>query len=207
VNWAEIIDATSSIAVAFAAVTAAWAAIRGLGTWREQLVWQSDRDLANRVLSAVYSYRNALFEFRRPKLSSEEDELYGEQKDNKTYDFDEQMQKMEPILSQRIKFVAQKSADLSIVLEEVRFTWGSDLPEAFSSIFSLEVEISNFLGSYYRSLPNMDEKLRKTIHEALMSYRGVISEAYDDEETRRIELSNRVKEIESFLQKKLGRKQ
>jgi hypothetical protein len=201
----EIIQTLGNVIMAFAAVVGVRIAWLGLNTWRDQLVWEADNELAKKVIGDVYSHRDAVFRFRRTNLAEDELEIFESRGGGDRLEFDALMHRMEPIFTARFDAVIDASSKLQATFEEARFHWGKEFPDEFHEIFLQQLEISDFLRSYYGSLPKMEPELRKTIRGQLRKMLAVISDAEEDSDTRRREFRERVEAIEQYLRGKIGR--
>lgn len=204
----EFSELFRNIMLTLASGVGIYVALAGLKTWKRQKVWEQDQEVAQSTLAAIYTYRDALDEFRRPIFRSEEQKHYQEAASNSKYDdFRRVMDGMEPVFSERIQSVRGKSRALQSSIENCRFLWGECLPDCFNKIFSLEVEIGNFLSTYYSHLPTMEGGLSTIILGQLEESIDVLRKNNGSEDKRSEELANIVSEIEVFLRIKLGRGQ
>ena len=62
----EIITLIKDISLAVAAIITSYAALRGLNAWKTKLKGQIDHDLARRLLTTLFKYRDAIYSGRSP---------------------------------------------------------------------------------------------------------------------------------------------
>ena len=64
----EIFTIIKDAAVTGAAITGAFVAFKGLGTWRRQLKGLSEYELSRRILVTLFKYRDAINGVRHPAM-------------------------------------------------------------------------------------------------------------------------------------------
>lgn len=69
---ASVVGVLKDVMLALAAVTGAFCAIKGLGTWHRQLAGGADHEIARRLLLATYRLREAVRRARFPWMSKRE---------------------------------------------------------------------------------------------------------------------------------------
>jgi hypothetical protein len=202
----EVWSAIANWVVAFAAAFAAWTAHRGLSTWRDQNLWQTDNQIAQRLINDVYEYRDTVFKFRRSYLSIEEEkELNGEEIPSPE-DFDRFMNVMRPVIIARFEDLSQSVQKFRSSRRDALFHWGSDIPSELDSILDLYQEIGNLIESYYISLGSMTPDLKDKVHKQLKEAVAVLSVKIDDKNNRTKKLVQDVNAVEDYLRKKIGRR-
>jgi hypothetical protein len=132
-----IVKDIASVVIPIFGVYVAWT---GLNTWKRQLTANADRDLARRLLIAVYKVRNAMNGV--PLLDLGDLDLGGDpeiKEANKTI-HDHQMTRLE-----------EAQASLDVELLEAEAVWGDELiyRSNFSLFKALQLELQYAYSDYY----------------------------------------------------------
>ncbi|MBY6167223.1 hypothetical protein [Pseudooceanicola nitratireducens] len=199
----EAISALGQFLMAGAAIAGAVAAFMGLDRWKNQTVWQGDRDLARKLLVSLYLRKNAVKAVRNP---------FGFEGEGG------------PIAAD----TPEDEKNWKATLKKYQFRLGK-LEEVKSEIFALEAEAKAIWGNeieeFSRQVWNREHELAVEIYEYINAqhprYRG--SDYFEDKEARK---SNSLQvfggssqdpfwpkydaaciNLETYLRTKLGRKQ
>jgi hypothetical protein len=155
VSWGpEHWSAVANGFVALAAVGGAIAAFVGLGTWKNQLNWQSNNDLAKRVLLALYRYRDAIFALRNPTILGVEMVADNGTAVSSKYPWDGTA----VALARRLTLLRSMRSELDGVLQEAEAHWGVLLKLQFDTIFKEEKRLIRAVQLFLRSLDQSSSK-------------------------------------------------
>ena len=201
----DVVNTISNLSIGLAALFAAWVAFKGLSSWREQNIFQTDSELVRRLIFDLYAYRDSLRKFRRDYLSADEEAEISHAEIPSLTQFDEYMELMRPVILRRFEAVSKAAVKFLATRQEASFHWGDNLPDAFWRIFDLQSEIRNLIQSYYLHVDGMKPELALAIKEQLKRSASILSSAADEEGRHDEQLPQSVKEIERYLRQKIGR--
>ena len=124
VDWRDVLVGIKELAVAGAAICAAWAAWLALSTWKQEAVWREDRDLARRIMLSVLAVDDGFRHVRNPFQSS------GEYPDDATSDAHhsspERRRVQAHIYDQRMGVLLEPLRELDTLLREAEIVWESE---------------------------------------------------------------------------------
>ncbi len=130
-------SALANLTMAGAAVGGAVAAFVGLGTWKKQLSWQNDNELARRVMLASLRYRDAVFALRNPRILGFEMVPEDGPVPRTRNPWDGTVN----ALVRRLTLVRSLRTELEGLSQEAEAQWGKQFTESFGRIFKEEVQL------------------------------------------------------------------
>jgi hypothetical protein len=136
------LSAAGGLTTALAALVASWAALRGLGTWRSQLVGRRKTELAEDVLAQFYHARDVLTWARTPPVREPDGKDGGERSAGKAH-----------ALSAPIERITKES-ELFSALQAGRYRFiayfGQRAAEPFEAIRAVHAEVIAAAGDLVR---------------------------------------------------------
>jgi len=137
----EIVSVIKDVAVAGAAIVAAWVGCRGLHTWRRQLKGKTEYELAIKVLTTSYELRDAIASVRNPFMQYPQEPDLPEEKlrelsrrEKEWHAFAQARQRMwEPVTAARAKLDASSL--------EAEAVWGREIKEKINVLNGLLGEL------------------------------------------------------------------
>ncbi|MFN3210481.1 MAG: hypothetical protein ACE369_16040 [Roseovarius sp.] len=186
---------------AVAGVIIAW---NGLHTWKKQLFWQEDTDLAKRALMAVYRYKDSIYSVRHPAMFNVEMQL--EVDEQEISGKDERSKGVVKAYANRWAKHTQQRNELDAVILECDAIWGDEFRKLVSPLKALEHELFVYVQLHLDAYHRTDTELAKDYAEILKKRRDILYDLMDDEKDEfRKDFLNSLSPIEDFLRKKLGR--
>lgn len=167
VDWPGVVDVVKNVIVALAAIATATVAYTGISQWRAVESGKADFDLARRLGTAVYRFRNALAAVRYRVISANE---FPEgtsdgaiKKDADAYAH---------VFNQRLQGVRQSDSDLRALRNEAEALWGKDIVGKLdellyqgailqSAIRAFVADIAS-LGADFKGNPEFGKEMRAT---------------------------------------------
>ena len=178
----EWINAAGGLLTALAALVGGWAALRGLGAWRSELVGRRKTELAEEVLAQFYQASDVLIWARTPAVG----QGAGPERTARSDDWNE-------ALSATIERITDES-ELFSQLHANRYRFIAYLGEAASSAFeevrSVHTEIVAAAGELMRDNLAEDREARREI------WKGAIGWGQRENDLIPARLDNAVRQIE-----------
>lgn len=200
---ADVISVFTNLIVATAAGGGAIAAWVGLTTWKKQLRWESDHDLARRLLISIYRFRDSIFGVRHPvvfphEMEPDEADNYPRERADVT-----RYNGLGRAYQRRWQKVYDVRAELYSLLLEAEAVWGDELSSSFEKIATLENELFGTLQLYIRLRdPNEDEETKVALDKIYRGKRDIIYDRLDDDEYRK-DFSKALEPFEKIVRSKL----
>ena len=144
----EIVKVLKDIVLASAAITGAYVAVKGLGTWQRQLKGQSEYELSRRILVILFKYRDSLNSVRHPAMWAYEMPSPPEDEAQKMNDEQVSFYGTSKAYQARWDKVQEQRTKLYADLLESEAIWGKELKNLFQGIFDLEHELFNAIRNY-----------------------------------------------------------
>ncbi len=157
-NWNNISGLVRDVIVSVAAIIS----IPSLNRWREREATKDDRELAKKILKAVYKVRDAVAYVRSPWISIAEQSAAAKEKAEKEKDitFEEIMnssnKRIETVYSARWQKVVEAMSELDATTLEAEVMWGKDIIEKEKDLKNyvrvLFINIDNYLNYKERQI-------------------------------------------------------
>lgn len=180
----EWLTAAGGLLTALAALVGGWAALRGLGAWRSELVGRRKTELAEEVLAQFYQARDVLTWARTPAVG----QGAGPERTARSDDWNE-------ALSATIERITDESELFSqLHANRYRFIayFGGAASSAFEEIRSVHTEIVAAAGELMRDSSDLaeDRKARREV------WKGAIGWGQREDDPIPARLDNAVRQIE-----------
>ena len=207
----EGLDNFSTVVTTLATVGAVYIAWMGLSTWKAQIKWQTDHDLARRLLVEIYRFRDAVGSARNPFMFAHEMRDDGATEASRIPTRKESHAGMRRAFQRRFSEIGASAPQLYALLLEAEAVWGPELSSIWRDVNRLQNELSSETGLYLDFLEAQDEGADPTNFypdkAAQMASRQII---YSNGESEgKNDFSNRMKaaisRLEDYLRPKLGR--
>ncbi|MFO1201292.1 MAG: hypothetical protein U1E58_01505 [Tabrizicola sp.] len=188
--------------MAGAAIGGAAAAFMGLGTWKKQITWQNDSDLARRVLLSAYRYRDAVFALRNPRISGFE--MVPE--NGRITPGQNTVAGTATAMIRRLTLLRSARTELEGVLQEVEAQWGEQFKQSFGEIFNEESKLFRAVQLFIQSLDDEAPKEDRVRLMQRMKEGGNIhfhSSAVDQDEFSK-NFESLISSVSKLLRQKIG---
>ncbi|WP_368879573.1 hypothetical protein [Proteus mirabilis] len=139
-----------------------YVAVSGLYTWKKQLKWKEDHQLAKDILVTLTKYQNAIhqvrnpfiFEYEKMKVSNDIRQAYtSEQVEFIEY---------ESAYVERLKPVSQYHSELQALSIEADALWNKNITDLLKEIFNLELKLALAISSHLSTMnPKISEANKK----------------------------------------------
>lgn len=198
----QALTAIAALVTAIAAAAAAIAAVKGLNVWRNQLIGQTDHDLARRLLIAVNLHLSAIEKSRHPYLPAHEMSSISDEArdiDNATRTYRQTLR----VREQRVDVIYAARSEVRSLLIEADAVWGDQTSGKWEDMRKLEEEYLMALDEDLRlSDPSEGgvERPKETVDEFSGRRKIAYGLANDAFGTR---LSASLRPLEEFLRGKL----
>lgn len=191
-----------------AAVTGAVVAVRGLGTWQQQLKGQSEYDLSRRILVSLFKYRDAINAARHPAMWANEMPSPPAEEAEKMKDEEIRHYGLSNGYQNRWDKVQEQRSSLYADLLEAEAIWGNDLPDMFKAVYSLENELFRKIRNYLEMVnPRTNSGMREALEKINRESRDIMYDISGEEPDEfKQDLLNAIEPIETYLKPKLGHK-
>ncbi|MDV5225373.1 hypothetical protein JI723_14150 [Providencia manganoxydans] len=201
----EFIKDAIEVAVPLAGVVVSlvgtYVALSGLKTWKKQLKWKEDHQLAKDILINLTKYHNAINQVRSPAIFSYEKTDPPE--DIKGSLSEEQIEylKYKSVYTERLKLSSQYHNELLALGIEADAIWQNDTTKLLKKLFELEYSLVIAIRSHLLTMnPNIDKSMRDyyvgiSPETDKIVYSGVDADDtfHDDFETYKSEIINMIK--------------
>jgi hypothetical protein len=206
----EVATGLSAIAdgiMAAAALGAAVAAFLGLSTWRKQVLWQLDHELAKQTLLSFYRYKEAVYGVRHPAIFPNEMEISEQQRTEFTDTGDQRSIGVVNAYKNRWDRVSTIKQELAASLLECDASWGNEINELFNPIFDLEEELFRVVRFHVGAVNPKNSNADRTMYQGYQAQeRDILYHTLNDEtDLFRPDFKDAEEQIRQFLRRKLGR--
>ena len=161
IEWIEKMAFIKDFVTAIAAIVAACVAIIGLNTWQRQLKGTAEYDLAQRLLKAVYTLRQNIFDFIvpiKPKVMltwGKIQELELDRNAN-TWGYEYPTPETEEgILDAKWSSVQDALTDFDVVSNEAKVLWRDEVTNKLTTIHNYVTLLGETYSSYVGTLRTM----------------------------------------------------
>ncbi|MEP2027345.1 MAG: hypothetical protein ABJI96_01405 [Paracoccaceae bacterium] len=207
-SFIEVLSLVANAVIAISAAAGASAAWQGLNTWKNQANFETNHDLARKILVQFFRHRDAISTVRNPIMWAHETRAaiqmvevdqrdVGEEKKNFlgiAYAYDDRWQQ-----------ITKVRAELYPLLLEADAIWGSELDSLVQPLFVLEGELSSYIHRQLRvDNPDNTKGRREAAQRSLEKSRDVMHADFGDEDEYKIDYDTKLKAVEDFLRVKLG---
>lgn len=203
----EFFSSLNSVLLTGAAVGGATTALMGLNTWKKQLNWQTDHDLARRILVSLYRYRDAINGVRHPAMFAYEMPEPPEQEREGMTAEQRRFYGLSKAYGNRWEKVTDTNAELYPDFLEAEAVWGKTLSDLMKPIRELQHELFTNVRQYLEVCDPDGDKSRKTAVEKIMrKNRDVLYDDLSDGDEFKNNFRVAIEKIEEYLKPKLGSK-
>jgi hypothetical protein len=201
----EFLSGLNTIILTAAAVAGAITAVRGLNTWKKQLKWQSDHELARKILILLFKHRDAIASVRHPAIWNTESAAAMEGKDEPTDRDQKRFAETAAVYEKRWAKIVEVRAELYPALIEGDVVWGSDLHELVKPVFDLELELMMVIQTFLRaSNPNASSAARKAADQGLKKKRDILYDDFTETDVFKSDYGKALAPLEEYLRGKIG---
>lgn len=205
-DTAAALAALGTLVLAAAAVAGTTAAFLGLDTWKRQLNWQADHDLAKRSMLAIYKFRYSLYAVRHPAMSDLEMRLT-EKERSEIVAGGERSAGVINAYANRWKRHTDVRSSLESLLLETDAVWGTQLRDLVQPLRELENELYSYIFLHIDAYLRGRTELAQSYREILRERRDILYDLLNAEnDPFRRDFKGHLTEIEQYPGKKLGRK-
>lgn len=202
----EIFTIIKDAAVTGAAITGAFVAVKGLGTWRRQLKGSSEYELSRRILVTLFKYRDAINGVRHPAMWGFETPAPPEDEARSMSYEQIRFYGISRAYQVRWDKVKCERTTLYADLLEAEAIWGEDLNSLFKVVFDLQHELFNKIRHHLELInPDVHELSKEAIRKVDAKGRDImydlLGEVPDEFKT---DVIDAIKKIESYLKPKLN---
>lgn len=201
----ETVTLLKDVILAVAAITGIVVAVKGLGTWQQQLRGQTEYDLSRRILVNLFKYRDAINGVRHPAMWSYEMPSPPENEAKKMNSKQLHFYSTSKAYQARWDKVQTHRTSLYADLLEAEAIWGNELKGLFTVIFDLEHELFMRISNHLVCIdPETDKETRKAIRVIEKEGRDIIYDKLRDEgDEFKKDLMKGIEDIEKYLKPKL----
>ena len=204
----EIWTVLKDLAILSAAITGAFVAVKGLGTWQRQLTGQSEYDLSRRILVTLFRYRDAINSVRHPAMWGHEMPLPPED-EAKAMGHDKiRHYGTSKGYQARWEKVQEQRTALYADLLEAEAIWGLDLQKLLKVVFDLEHELFTRIRHHLELInPDTHQGTKDAIIKIDAKARDIMYDISGDEpDEYKQDMLNAIGPIEAYLKPKLNHK-
>ena len=200
----EHLNVLANFMMALAATAGAVAAFKGLNAWKSQSLWQSDNELARRVLIAIYRYRDTLYSVRHPVMANSEKQVEIES-ERKLSDGERRSQGVINAYVHRWERHYTKRNELDALLIETDAVWGIDLSKSVAAVKQLEQDLYAYIWLYLDANFRGNAQLAAQYKILLRTKRDILYDSLNEDDEYRKDFMRLLEPIECYLRTKLGR--
>lgn len=200
----EIVAIVRDVIVCATAITGAVVAVKGLTTWRRQHKGQADYELARRLLTTLFRYRDAINGVRNPAMFAHEMPMPPPDEAAQMSPAKIRFHGLSKAYQARWDRVNVESSKLYPDLIESEALWGDELKKLFRVLKEREYELLLVVQDHLeRSNPDADPELRsEKRHDEFKILYG--SNKLDGRDEYDASLKTAIEAIEKYLKPKLG---
>ncbi|MER1884683.1 hypothetical protein [Proteus mirabilis] len=139
-----------------------YVAVSGLNTWKKQLKWKEDHQLAKDILITLTKYQNAVHQVRNPAIF-EYEKIKVSNDIRHTYTSEQvEFIEHESVYVERLKPVSQYHSELQALSIEADALWGKNITDLLKEIFNLELKLALAIRSHLLTMnPKISEAQKK----------------------------------------------
>jgi hypothetical protein len=203
----EGIQNFTNVITALAALGGVSIAGFGLFTWKAQAKWNTDTELARKLLVLMFKHKDEIAQVRSPTFYANDEKaaLAGVELPE---DADERhFIAIQRIYQHRFDKVSEIRSQIYPLLLEVEAIWGRSARDLFQPIWKLESELGGIIRIYLRSIdPKRPEYERDAAQRSLDKRRDIMYDTLEEEDDDfKKDYSVAMRKIEEFIRPKLGR--
>jgi hypothetical protein len=205
----EIWSVLKDLTLLGAAVTAAVVAVKGLGTWQQQLKGQAEYDLSRRILVSLFKYRDAINNARHPAMWVNEMPSPPVKEAEKMKGEDFWHYGLSNGYQNRWDKVQEQKSSLNADLLEAEAIWGNRLPEMFKAVYALDHELYRKICNYLEmKRPRADSVTKDAFEKNYSNSRDIMYRTSNEEPDEfKQDLLNAIDPIKRYLKSKIGHKE
>ncbi|WP_298909821.1 hypothetical protein [uncultured Aliiroseovarius sp.] len=201
----DVIVAFGTLLAGSAAVWGAYSAHRGVDAWKKEKRWQSDHELARKILMLIFRHRDALATVRHPAIWSAETKEAMAGKEAFSDYSEKRFSETAAVYERRWDKVTEVRAELYPALLEADVIWGSTLKDLVAPVFELEFELKIVLQTYLRAInPNGSEATREVAQQSLREKRDIMYDTLSEDDEFRRDYEKGQQPLEILLRAKMG---
>ncbi|MEY0555060.1 hypothetical protein AB7334_02760 [Providencia rettgeri] len=158
----DAIEVVVPLAGVVVSLVGAYVALSGLKTWKKQLKWKEDHQLAKDILIVLTKYQNAVHQVRNPAIF-EYEKIKVSNDIRHTYT-PEQVEyiEYESVYVERLKPVSQYHSELQALGIEADALWNKNITNLIKEIFHLELKLALAIRSHLSTMnPKISEAQKK----------------------------------------------
>lgn len=202
----NLISDISNIVVALSAACAAFAAWKGLNTWRKETEWKINHELSRDILVKMYKFREAIDNLRYPAIAPFEMEDIPQETVQQIGDEKALYRRIAFAYKNRGKKYDEASNDFKASRLEARANWGSGLEQQLTAMDHLAEELLKNIRQYLMSInPDINESTRELMYDRGPEISRVIYDGLTDKDDWRDQLDKVQQCAEDYLRAKLER--
>ena len=201
----------SSVIASLAAIAAVYIGWMGLNTWKSQIKWQNDHDLARRLLVEIYRFRDAVADARNPFIWAHEMREEGKETTSGPRIADEHHAGRTRAHQRRFNEIGVSGPQIYALLLEAEAVWGQDMSKLWKVVNRLKNELMSeterYLESSHPSNKEADETAYYGTKEAKLAARLVVfsNSGTDGKNEFFDRFASAIASVEDYLRTKLGR--
>jgi hypothetical protein len=197
----------SIVVTSLAAVVAVYVGWMGLNTWKSQIEFSTDSELAKKILVLLYRHFDSLLAVRVSPVYSSEVENPAGTRELPIEESRQHFLQKSMAYQKRFAKVSEVRAELYPLLIEGQAYWGREFQSLFDGLWKLERELELNI-RLFLSLSNPDKSIEyKQSHLALFgTKRDIIHDRDAATDLLSQDYSRELTKLEDFLRGKLGRR-
>jgi hypothetical protein len=187
------------IITVLATATAGALAVKGFQTWKQELHWKTEYELAHRLAKATYKVRDAIARFRNPlPIGTEVQRIMNATLENrKIYKSQIYASAIEQVYRKQWKAIQESLLELDTVSLEVEAIWGETALDQIDPLKKCTTLLSTYMEMHIRNVSKPDsastQNAQGAIEEILYESTGNISNKFSNQ------ITEAVRKIENFL--------
>jgi hypothetical protein len=200
----EYITLIKDIVTILATITAAIVAIKGFETWKKQLNWKTQYEIAQRLLRATYKLRDALAIVRTPLMDEGENFWAKREAMNQGYSIDHSattIHRKRLVYKERWQQVQEAINDIDSVSLEAEAIWGLIVKSKLKPLIECSAMLFTTLESYLNEAENPIKHDEETYDR---TRRIIYAFPHEEGNFFSIKISDAIIRIEEFLIPHLG---
>ena len=170
-------------------------AVKGFQSWKSELHWKTEYELAQRLAKAVYKVRDAIAGFRDPlPLGTQVQKVINAGLENKKM-FNSKLyaSAVEEVYSRRWQAVQEAVLDLDAVSLEAEAIWGEIVLERLKPLKACTTLLLKYMQMYIQNLKRQEYSAQDTTDGVLYESTGNLHNNFSNK------ITDAVKSIENFL--------
>lgn len=208
VDWLAVVGVVKDVVVAIAAIVTATVAWVGVSKWRAEEAGKADFDLARRLGTVVYRFRDAIASARRPFIAAGEFPEGAPPGTGKS-----EADAYAHVFNQRFQDVRRSGTDLLALRNEAEALWGKEIVVKLDGLLrhgsslhaAMEADISDKAshGADFRHAVEFGQRIRAEVFDTGHKLNSDGTRGEPNEFTTKIERD--VESVASYLRTKLPR--